>query len=114
MTDETPSRQIHVVDISVNEGVVTARVVGPVIEAHRAEALTSAVRDALDQHADGLKSLVLDFEEVTFVNSTGLAACLTLARLAREAGAEAIASNVAAPVAETFRMIKGDRLIRFE
>ena len=56
---------LHAVDVTTSNGVVTARIVGPAVEEHRGKAIIETVGRAIDDAADSLRALVLDFGDVT-------------------------------------------------
>ncbi len=88
MADVPP--QLHVAEISSGQGVLTARVLGSAIEQHRGHALVNAVRNAVDEAGD-VRHVVLDLEDVTFVNSSGLAAFIEMHNEFKERGIHSVA-----------------------
>ncbi len=112
MPEHESSHQLRAVDVTGEGGVITARIVGSAIDAHRAAALMDSVTDAIDR-TDPLRYVVVDFGEVDFINSSGVAACLELAGNARDRGAVAIAYRPTPNVVGIFRMVKADRLYTF-
>ena len=57
--------------------------------------------------------MVLDFGAVTFINSSGLAACIEVHNSAAAQGARTILYRPRDNVSDLFRMVKVDRLYAF-
>jgi anti-anti-sigma regulatory factor len=90
MSDSAPARQPHAVEIKTEGDTMAARMVGPVIEANRAQVVLDTVGKAMDEMGTGLRFMVLDFDEITFINSTGIGMCLQLGTRAKALGARPI------------------------
>ena len=103
--------RLHAVNISTAEGVVTATIVGEVIEAHRATAIVEAVKPVIVEAGD-LRALVIDFSEVNFVNSSGLSAIVELRNSANAAGASTIAYRPTDTLHDIFTRSKFDSLLK--
>jgi anti-anti-sigma factor len=108
MTDAPSTRQPRAVDIKAEGDMLAARIVGPVIEANRARIIMDDVGQAIEQAGSGLRFMVLDFEEVTFINSTGIGVCLQLGNRARAQGARPILYRLTADVNEIFTRCRVD------
>ncbi len=102
-----------VVTVTTEDGVVRASIVAPSVEEREAAALLEAVRGALRRAGHDLRCVVLDFGGVSFINSTGLAACIELRNGAQAKGAPTIIYGANAAVAGLFRMVRVDRLYTF-
>jgi anti-anti-sigma factor len=98
------------VDVTSGHGVVVAKIIDGAVEAHRAAVILDTVRQAIDQHADDLKFVVLDFGQVDFINSSGVAACLELADDVKHKGAQPIIYRPTDNVVEILRLVKADRI----
>jgi anti-anti-sigma factor len=98
------------VEISADGGVVTAKIVAPSVEERPANIILAKTREAMEQIGDGLTNVVLDFGDVDFINSSGLAACLELRNGAAEKGARTILYQPRDGVLQVFTMVKVDRL----
>ena len=101
------------VDVTSDGGVITARISQPNVEEQEASIILKTVRAAMDQAGDDLRAVVLDFEEVVFINSSGLAACIEVRNGAMERGAQTILYRPKDDVSNLFRMVKVDRLYEF-
>ncbi len=113
MTDTGSTPQPHAVDIDLREGVVTATIVGPVIEANRANVMVTEIMKAIEELADEFTSLVLDLGEITYINSSGLGACSKLASDVKAKGAKVVAYCPNEIVLDIFRLVKADQFISF-
>jgi anti-anti-sigma factor len=98
------------VEISADGGVVTAKIVVPSVEERPANIILARTREAMEQIGDGLTNVVLDFGDVDFINSSGLAACIELRNGAAEKGARTILYQPRDDVLQVFAMVKVDRL----
>ena len=74
MPETDPGQQLRVADITTDARTVTARIIGPVIEQNRAAAILDTVKKAIQEAGEALTGLVLDFEDVTFITSSGIGA----------------------------------------
>ncbi len=102
------SAHLHAVDVTTSNGVVTARIIGPAVEEHRGKAIIETVGRAIDDAADSLRALVLDFGNVTFINSSGIACCIELRNGLKEKGISTIAYRPNDKLIEIFREMKLD------
>ncbi|MHC4079862.1 MAG: STAS domain-containing protein [Planctomycetota bacterium] len=98
------------VKISSDGGVVTAKIVAPSVEERPANMILEKTREAMELVGDGLTNVVLDFGDVDFINSSGLAACIELRNGAAEKGARTILYQPTNDVLQVFTMVKVDRL----
>jgi anti-anti-sigma factor len=98
------------VEISSDGGVVTAKITAPSVEERPANVILARMREAMEQVGEELTNVVLDFGEVDFINSSGLAACIELRNGAANKGARTILYQPTAGVLEVFTMVKVDRL----
>ena len=84
MSEPQPTPQLRAVDVTTGHGVVAAKIVDGAVEAHRAAVILDTVRMAIDEYAGDLRFVVLDFGDVDFINSSGVAAMLELASVVRQ------------------------------
>lgn len=101
------------VDIRTDQGVITARIAQPNLEEQEASVVLDRVRAAMEQIGAGLHAVVLDFGEVSFINSSGLAACIEVRNGAAARGARTIVYRSTDDVSDLFRMVKVDQLYSF-
>ena len=101
------------VDVTTDGGVITARICQPHVEEHEASIILDRLRAAMQQAGSDLHAVVLDFGNVTFINSSGLAACITVRNSAAEKGARTILYRPRDDISSLFRLVKADRLYAF-
>ena len=85
---------------------MTARIIGPAIEEHRGKAIVETVGRAIDDAAGSVRTLVLDFGSVTFINSSGISSCIQLCKGLSEKGIRMIAYRPSEKLIEIFRAMK--------
>ena len=112
MTEADQQSQLHAAEVSIREGVVLARLVGSTIEEHRGKAIVAAVTTVIDQAGDATRLLVLDFAEVRFINSSGIASCIELRNDLNEKGVRTIAYRLSDELLAMFRNMKLDDLFQ--
>ncbi len=108
--DKSPSEYV---DVTTDGGVITARICKPNVEEHEASIILDRLRAAMKQTGSDLQAVVLDFGEVTFINSSGLAACIEVRNGAAAQGARTILYRPREDVSNLFKMVKVDRLYAF-
>jgi len=104
------TRHLHAVDATTVNGVVTARIIGPAVEEHRGQAILDTVLRVIDEAAESVRALVLDFGSVTFINSSGISCCIQLCNSLKEKGIRMIAYRPNEKLIEIFREMKLDKL----
>ena len=109
---DSPSPGLRAVDIKADGDTVVAKIVGPVIESNRAEVILDVVGRTIKDAGSGLRFLVLDFEEVTFINSSGIGACIQVATWAKANGTVPVLFRPSEEVVEILVRCKADRLYR--
>ena len=105
--------QLHAVDATTVNGVVTARIIGPAVEEHRGNAILETVGRAIEEAADSVRALVLDFGNVTFINSSGIACFIRLCNGLKEKGIRTIIYRPGANLGDIFREMKLDKMFEF-
>ena len=108
-----PDPHAEYVDVTTDRGVVTARITEPSVEEQVASLILQTVREAMNHPGLDLQAVVLDFGEVTFINSSGLAACIELRNAAAAKDARTIVYRARRGVTDLFRLVKVDRLYLF-
>lgn len=110
MTDIKSGQQIRVADITFEDGTLTARIIGPVVEQNRGAAIIERVNQAIAEAGDGLRCLVLDLEEVTFVTSSGVGAIVRIHNGLGDRGVRTVAYRPCPDVADVLSKMKIDKL----
>jgi anti-anti-sigma factor len=108
-----PAPQANVVTVSTDGGVITAKIAVRSVDERPATAILTQTMLAMGQVGQGLTTVVLDFGDVDFINSSGLAACIELRNNAGELGAKTIIYRPKDAVTEVFKMVRVDRLYAF-
>ena len=83
---------------------------GPTVGTREAPIIAQEVTIELDANVDSLRTLLLDFTNVTVLSSVGLEMCIDLRNRAHEAGAATVLCGVNAELDELMQMMKTDRL----
>ncbi len=110
MPETDPGQQLRVADITTDAGTVTARIIGPVIEQNRAAAILDTVKKAIQEAGEALTGLVLDFEDVTFITSSGIGACIELRNGLTERDVKTIIYRPTPEVVDTLTKMRLDAL----
>jgi anti-anti-sigma factor len=97
------------IEKSVDEGSITFTVSGR-LTAVTAEELSSAVEAALSE----TKKLILDFNSLEYLASTGLRIIISTKKKLDIAGGELVIRNVSAPVMDVFELVGLDDVLTFE
>ena len=71
-----PVNQQLFADLALDNEVLTAHMVGPSVGGREAPIISRMVQDRINEVGNGLRYVVLDFSDVTFINSAGLGACV--------------------------------------
>ncbi len=100
-------------NVTTDGGIVTARITHANVEEEAATTILNTVRAAMDVPGLDLQAVVLDFGEVVFINSSGLAACIELRNTAAAKNARTIIYRPRNDVSDLFRLVKVDRLYAF-
>ena len=108
-----PDPNAEYVDVTTDDGVVTARITEASVEEQAASIILNTVRKAMNEPGLDLRAVVLDFGEVVFINSSGLAACIELRNAAAAKDARTIIYRPRNDVSDLFRLVKIDRLYSF-
>ena len=100
-------------DVTIDGGVITARICNPNVEEREASIILDRLRSAMEQTGSDLQAVVLDFGDVAFINSSGLAACIEVRNSAAAQGARTILYRPKDDISNLFRMVKVDSLYAF-
>ncbi len=98
------------VEVTTSRGVLSAKLVGPSIGQHEATPILENVIRAMEGLGSKLRSVVLDFADVSFLNSTGLAACIEIRNRAHTQGVQVVAYRLNDDLTALFKMVKVERL----
>ncbi len=102
--------RIHAADVSTADGVLSAVLVGPGVEANRAAALLETIGEAIERAGPRLRHVVLDLGGVVFLTSTAVGAVIEVSNLAGAQGATTILYRPSEEVADLFKRTRTQRL----
>ena len=94
-------------NVSEDSGVKIFTLAGRLMDQAEADSLTSALEQEIE---DGHSNIVLDLSELKYMNSTGLNIMINVLTKTRNAGGEAIITNVSESVKQLFVVTKLDTI----
>ncbi len=98
-------------EIIVERGVLTARLTGPSVGQREGEVVAGMIQARLEG-PDAVSSIVLDFTDVSFINSAGLGSCVTVHNDAKPRGAAVVLYGMHASIRDVFTMTRLDKLFK--
>lgn len=99
------------VDLDVHEEVLCIRLVGE-LDHHTAETVKNQVMDAMELY--GIKHIVLNLEQLSFMDSSGLGVILGRYKQLKQIHGEMVVCAISPAVKRLFDMAGLFKLIRFE
>jgi len=91
------------------DGLLTIGIIGE-LDHHAAKKAVSAIERNIDDHLP--KSLVLDFKELSFMDSSGIAVILKAYRRMNELGGQVLVENVPSQPQKVINAAGLDRLVK--
>ena len=91
------------------DGIVTVGIVGPNFSEREAGIITSMVQEALDA-PEPTRAIVLDFDDVQFMNSSGIGGCVDMHSRAKHAGATTILYRLGDEIESIIKMTRLDKI----
>ncbi len=98
-------------EIVVERGVLTARLTGPSVGEREGEVVAGMIQARLEG-PDAISSIVLDFTDISFINSAGLGSCVTVHNDAKPRGAAVVLYGMHASIRDIFTMTRLDKLFQ--
>ena len=98
------------VDVTEQAGVVTARFLTATVGERDATSMAPAVHDAMEPLGQSLRWLVIDFSQVTFLNSYGLGMCIDLSRRAEAQAGQTALIGLSQELRDLLHVVKVERL----
>jgi len=98
-------------EIVVERGVLTARLTGPSVGEREGEVVAGMIQARLEG-PDAISSIVLDFTDISFINSAGLGSCVTVHNDAKPRGAAVVLYGMQASIRDVFTMTRLDKLFK--
>ena len=108
------ARKSLFVDVTYQNGTMTACLVGPRIGEREATVVANAINAKLKECGLKVNTLVLDFSEVQFVSSLGLGMCIDVRNTAEQCKASTAIVGLTQHLTELFEMMRLDRLFAIE
>jgi anti-sigma B factor antagonist len=98
--------------MSLERDVLSVRLVGPSVGGREAPILSKMIQGRINEVAGDLRYVVLDFSDVTFVNSSGLGACIEIHNLARSRKADVVLYGMREDLRTLFKITRLDKLFK--
>ncbi len=98
-------------EILIERGVLTARLTGPSVGQREGEVVAAMIQARLEG-PDTVNSIVLDFTDISFINSAGLGSCITVHNDAKPRGAAVVLYGMDASIRDIFAMTRLDRFFK--
>ena len=96
-------------EIIIERGVLTAKLAGPSVGQREGEVVAGMIQARLEG-PDAVNAIVLDFTDISFINSAGLGSCITVRNDAKPRGAAVILYGMHASIRDVFTMTRLDKL----
>ena len=98
-------------ELSLERGVLTARLVGPSIGQREGEVIAGMIQEKL-QGTEPVGFVVVDFSEVSFINSAGLGSCVVVHNESKARGATVVLYAMQASIRDIFKMTRLDKVFK--
>lgn len=99
-------------DVTVEGGVLTARLVGPSIGQREGPIIASTIEAKFVDAAPPVRHVVLDFADVTYINSSGLGSCVTIHNQAKSQKAGVVLYRMRDDIRDVFKMTRMDKIFK--
>ncbi|HET8546611.1 MAG TPA: STAS domain-containing protein [Bryobacteraceae bacterium] len=93
-----------------DSGIVVISAAGRLMLGPEGAQLENAIRDGL---AKGKRKFILDFTELTHIDSTGIGRCISSLNMTMQAGGKLVIAGATGQVRDGFRVTRLDRVFRF-
>ncbi len=98
-------------DLSLERGVLTARLVGPSIGEREGEVIAGMIKKKL-QGTEPVAYVVVDFSQVSYINSAGLGSCVVVHNESKARGATVVLYAMQANIRDIFKMTRLDKVFK--
>jgi anti-anti-sigma factor len=98
-------------DLSLERGVLTARLMGPNIGEREGQVIAGMIEETL-KGSEPVAWVVLDFSQVSFINSAGLGSCVVVHNRSKAGGATVVLYAMQANIRDIFKMTKLDKVFK--
>jgi len=107
MTTESENRvENPILKAQLTGGILTIKPVGPNVGQREAPIIDNDVKPLFAKAGAGLKAVVLDLHDVTFMSSMGLGTCIAIRTAATEAGAKTAITGFRPELEQLFKMMR--------
>ena len=94
-----------------DRGVLTARLTGPSVGQREGEVVAAMIQSRLEAD-DAVSSIVLDFSDISFINSAGLGSCVVVHQTAKSHGAAVVLYAMQTSIRDVFTMTRLDKIFK--
>ncbi len=109
--DEGDSAEQLFAELSLERGVLTAHLVGPSIGQREGEVIAGMIQEKL-QGTEPVGFVVVDFSQVSFINSAGLGSCVVVHNESKARGATVVLYAMQANIRDIFKMTRLDKIFK--
>ncbi len=102
----------HYASLTFEGVVLTVKPVGPSLGEHEGAVMANLVKEHLEEAAASVRHIVLDFADVSYINSAALGSCVVINNHAKGVGADAILLHMSKEIAGVFKMCRFDRIFK--
>jgi anti-sigma B factor antagonist len=99
-------------DLSLERGVLTARLVGPSIGQREGPVIGGMIETKLSDGGEPVAYVVLDFSDVSYINSAGLGACVSIHNNAKANNATVVVYCLQPDLRDVFKMTRLDKIFK--
>lgn len=109
--DDTSGQQLFA-DLTLQGGVLTARLVGPTLGQREGPVVAGMVQSRLEAAPEPVRFVVLDFSKIDYINSAGLGSCVTIHTQCKPKKAVVVLHALKNELREVFKMTRLDRIFK--
>ena len=109
--NESDSAKQLFADLSLERGVLTARLIGPNIGEREGQVIAGMIQEKL-KGTEPVAWVVFDFSQVSFINSAGLGSCVVVHNESKARGATVVLYAMQGNIRDIFKMTKLDKVFK--
>ena len=109
--EQSGSSEQRFAEMIFEGGVLTARLTGPSVGQREGEVVATMIQARLDG-PDSVSSIVLDFTDISFINSAGLGSCVVVHNTAKPHGAIVVLYRMQDSIRDVFTMTRLDKIFK--
>ncbi len=113
--EQGESSEQRFAEMIFDRGVLTARLTGPSVGQREGEVVAAMIQARLEAHRDdpgAISSIVLDFSDISFINSAGLGSCVVVHQTAKSHGAAVVLYAMQTSIRDVFTMTRLDKIFK--